>query len=161
MVERLAMPGAISACALAKEVGVSQNTLSRWLRRAPTLTPMTTSNGGDSKHAKSPRQWTAAEKLQVILEAAAVPDAELGAFLRRKGLRESDLKAWRELMTEALGGANRPARKSDEKRIKALEQEVARKDKRIRAVNALLELQKKVREIWGDADAPTDERSGE
>ena len=32
MIERLAGPDAISASALAKEVGVSQNTLSRWLR---------------------------------------------------------------------------------------------------------------------------------
>jgi transposase-like protein len=34
MVRRLAGPGAMSANALALEVGVSQGTLSRWLREA-------------------------------------------------------------------------------------------------------------------------------
>ncbi|MGE0145571.1 MAG: hypothetical protein AB7I19_20325 [Planctomycetota bacterium] len=58
MVQRMAGPERISACALSKEVGVTQPTLSRWLRQAPTVAPM----GGHNEQrggAKSPRQWDA------------------------------------------------------------------------------------------------------
>lgn len=156
MVERLAGPAAMSAMALSRESGVPQATLSRWLLAAPTLVGM----HPDSPHrpeSKSPRQWSGVEKLQIVLEAAAIPDAELGEFLRRKGIHESDLKAWREAARDALEGPHKVAKPSAAaaRRIKDLERELAQKDKRLRAVNALLELQKTVNEIWGAADEST------
>lgn len=165
MVERLAGPEAMSARALGKEVGVSQATLSRWLREAPTLSSMGSKKNERRGGAQGPRKWNGVEKLQVVLEAASIPDAELGEFLRRKGIHEADLKAWREVVsqaaTNALDGGGKAAKHSAaaERRIKDLEQDIAKKDKRLKAVNALLELQKKVREIWGDAEEPTQPRS--
>lgn len=161
MIERLAGPEAMSARALGKEVGVSQATLSRWLLRAPTLFSMGTKKNERHGGAQGPRKWSGVEKLQVVLEAASVPDAELGEFLRKKGLHEADLKAWRGLVRDALEGGGKAAKHSAaaERRIKDLEQDIAKKDKRLKAVNALLELQKKVREIWGDAEEPTQPRS--
>lgn len=35
--------------------------------------------------SKSPRQWTAREKLEAVLEASRLTDEELGKFLREKG----------------------------------------------------------------------------
>lgn len=161
MIERLAGPDAITATALAKEVGVSQNTLSRWLLEAPTLSSMGSKNNERRGGAQGPRKWSGVEKLEVVLEAASIRDAELGEFLRKKGIHEADLKAWRELARDALEGGGKAAKHSAaaERRIKDLEQDIAKKDKRLKAVNALLELQKKVREIWGDADEPTKPRS--
>ena len=161
MIERLAGPDAITATALAKEVGVSQNTLSRWLREAPTLSSMGSKKSERRGGTPSPRKWSGVEKLQVVLEAASIPDAELGEFLRRKGIHETDLKAWRELVCDALEGGGKAAKHSAAaaRRIQDLEQGLAKKDKRLKAVNALLDLQKKVREIWGDADNPTGPRS--
>jgi transposase-like protein len=164
MIQRMTGPDAISASALSREAGVAQPTLSRWLLRAPTLAAVSTTNqpGRDDRSPKSPQQWTAAEKLAAVQEAAGLKDADLGAFLRRKGLRESDLAAWRALAqegaVEALGGANKKSKTksvSDARRIKELQQQLARTERRLSGVNALLDLQKKVREIWGDADAPT------
>ena len=40
------------------------------------------------------------------------------------------------------------------------QRELDRKDKKLRAAEALLDLQKKVREIWGDGDDDTGTRSG-
>ena len=80
MVQRLAGPERISATALSKEVGVSQATLSRWLRQASTVAAM---GGGQRKReggAKSPRQWTAEEKLRVLNEAGKLSEDELGAL---------------------------------------------------------------------------------
>lgn len=166
MIERLAGPDRVSATALAKEVGVSQNTLSRWLREASTLSSMgSKKNERRGGAQQSPRKWSGVEKLQVVLEAARIPDAELGEFLRKKGIHESDLKAWRELVmksaSDALEGGDKAAKHSAAaaRRIKDLEQDLAKKEKRLKAVNALLELQKKVREIWGDAEEPTPPRS--
>ena len=161
MIERLAGPNAISAFALGKEVGVAQSTLSKWLREAPTLPSMGSKKSGRQGSGSGPRKWSGVEKLQVVLEAASIPDAELGEFLRKKGIHEADLKAWRELTLDALEGGGKAAQHSAaaERRIKELEQDITKKDKRLKAVNALLELQKKVREIWGDAEEPTQPRS--
>jgi predicted DNA-binding transcriptional regulator YafY len=165
MIERLAGPEAVSAQSLAKEVGVSQATLSRWLLKASTLSSMGSNKNERRGGAQGPRNWSGVEKLHVVLEAASIPDAELGEFLRKKGIHEADLKAWREVVTksaaDALEGGGKAAKTSAaaERRIKDLEQDLAKKDKRLKAVNALLELQKKVREIWGDAEEPTGPRS--
>lgn len=164
MIQRMTGPDAISARALSREAGVAQATLSRWLLRAPTLLAVTTSNqpGSNGRSPKSPQQWTAAEKLAAVQEAAGLKDADLGAFLRRKGLRESDLAAWRaraqEGAVDALGGASKKTKSksvSDARQIEELQQKLARTERRLSGVNALLDLQKKVRELLGDADAPT------
>jgi transposase len=151
LVRRMTGPHAMSATALAEETGVPQPTLSRWRLAASTLPAMEQSNGDDPA-SKSTRQWTAAEKLAVVAEAAAVAPAELGAFLRKKGLRSTDLDAWRGQIIAALGDRKAERRKSDAdgRRIKELERELERNARRLRAAEALLDLQKKVREIWGD-----------
>ena len=161
MVERLAGPEPMSSRALGKEVGVAPNTLTRWLREAPTLASMGSKKSERGGGAQSPRKWSGVEKLQIVLDAAAIPDADLGEFLRKKGIHETDLKAWREAAREAFEGSDKAAKDSAAaaRRIKELEQDLAKKDKRLKAVNALLELQKKVREIWGDAEEPTQEKS--
>lgn len=155
MVRRMAGPEGISATALSKEVGVSQATLSRWLREAPTVG---TVGGGQHKRegGKSPRHWTAEEKLRVLNEAARLSGDELGAFLRKEGLHTAQLDEWHKLATEALTGPKRGARKSSEaRRIKELEKELLRKDRALAEVTALLALKKKAQEIWGDGDDDT------
>jgi transposase-like protein len=97
-----------------------------------------------------------------VLEAAALSDAELGEFLRRKGLHEAQLEEWRRLATEALGNSQRQSRKpsAEEARIRELEKELRRKDKALAEAAALLVLQKKARAIWGDGGDDTDPKSG-
>lgn len=161
MVRRLTGPAAISATALAAETGVPQSTLSRWLVAASTLPGMPPNTPPDGAAPRSTRQWSPAEKLAVVVEAAAVPPDELGAFLRKKGLRSSDLDAWRAQMVAALADRKAESRRTDAegRRVKELERELDRTGRRLRAAEALLDLQKKVRAIWGDADEPTPPRS--
>ena len=165
MVKRMTGRESISANALAEEVGVSQATLSRWLREVRTVRAM-----GEAKKQsedgtrKGPRKWSAAEKLQVVLEAAAVSDDDLGEFLRRKGLHTAHLEEWRKAVTEAaqvaLGPKKRAKKSPESRRIKELEKELRRKDKALAEVAALLALKKKAQEIWGDEDDDTSTRSG-
>ena len=162
MVQRLSAPNAISAIGLSKEVGVSQSQLSRWLQRARTVTPMSKDRPSDRVVQASSDARSASEKVRVVMAAAALGPAELGAFLRREGVHEAEVEQWREAMTTALeGGTTKaPSRGADAKRIKELERELRRKDKALAEAAALLILQKKVRELWGDGDDDTDEGNG-
>jgi transposase len=161
MVEKLSGPHAMTATALSAEVDVPQSTLSRWLRGAGTVRPtMPPSNDNEAEPppAKRPQDWTAEEKWAVVVEAAAVPQAELGAFLRRKGIHEAQLVEWREAMMAGLQRPSRRERKAaniERQRIHKLERELKRKDKALAETAALLVLKKKAQEIWGDEDDDT------
>jgi transposase-like protein len=160
-VRRMAGPEGISASALAKEVGVPQPTLSRWLRAASTVEPM---KRKPSKKDTTPRRktWTAEEKLRVLARAAELHDDELGEFLRTEGVHEATLRQWKDAATTALAGPTKPSKgkKSPEaKQLAELKRELHRKEKALAEMAALITLQKKVRAIWGDEDDDTSTKS--
>jgi transposase-like protein len=167
MIQRMAGPEGITATALAKEVGVSQDSLSRWLREASVTGPtMVWMEKKPSSRKSSSRGRTAAEKFEIVLKAAALSDDELGAFLRREGIHEAQLEEWRAKATEGATGAlkaphaKRSKRTPELRRIKDLERELLRKDRALAEVTALLALKKKVQELWGDEDDDTDTKNG-
>ena len=99
---------------------------------------------------RRPLDWSAAEKLDAVLEAASLPEEELGPYLREKGLHEADLEEWRNLAKKALG-KNPEAPDSRLKREnRRLERELRRKERALAETAALLVLSKKVRALWGD-----------
>ena len=163
MVEKMAGPPAMTALALAAETGVCQPTLSRWLREATTLRQKMAKRQDNEEQklvAADATTRTAQEKFSLVLEAAAVPEAELGEWLRRKGVHAAQLEEWR---TQAMAGLTGAAKRSkettaDARHIRELERELARKDKALAEAAALLVLQKKVRAIWADEDDDTDEK---
>jgi len=103
MLRRLVGPTAISASALAKEVGVHQPLLSRWLRESRNVEGM-----GASKKKK----WTGAEKLRVVLAARGLSETELGTLLRREGVHEAELTAWQAAAEAALNDMGRRGARS-------------------------------------------------
>ena len=125
MVQRMSPPEAISAMRLSKEVGVSQSQLSRWLRDTRSVVPM--AKGRRSDRVVEGGARTAEEKVHIVMEAAALPPGELGAFLRREGVHEAELEQWRAALIDAAksafaGGAPKSAARSPEaKRVKDLE----------------------------------------
>jgi transposase-like protein len=163
MVQRLLMPNAPSAAALSKEVGVPQPTLSLWKRKAGTVFAVSNKNTpGSASRPRRPEDWSAQERLRVVNEASRLSEAELGEFLRREGLHEETLLAWRKAAQDAALEALQPAgpvraRGGDRKRIKQLERELARKDKALAEAAALLVLKKRAQAIWGDEDDDTNE----
>jgi transposase len=166
MVQKMTGPDAISATALSKQVDVPQVTLSKWLRmagvgpsyiypnKAHEYTQMAKIND-----PKRPNDWSAEDKLKVVVEASSLVDEQLGAFLRSKGLHQTHLDQWRAQMLNGLqnGFSKKKSKREnvDAKRIQALEKELNRKDKALAETAALLVLKKKVQEIWGDEDDPT------
>ncbi len=159
MVQKMVIPGGISANALAAKTGIAQPTLSRWLREAHSVEPMSAPEKPKSK--KKPRTFM--EKVRVIAEADGLSGEELGAFCRREGVHESELEEWRTATAEALGPAKKRAKakktKAETTRIRHLERDLRRKEKALAEVSALLILKKKVDALWGDEDADTDEES--
>ena len=151
MVRRLLGPQAISANALAHEMGVSQESLSRWLREARNVEGMAASNGK--------KKWTGAEKLRVVTAAQGLSESDLGALLRREGLHAAELAAWQAAAEAALStGPRRAGQSAEARRIQALERELRRKDAALAETAALLVLKKKVQAIWGDGDDAMDPR---
>ncbi|KYF76834.1 hypothetical protein BE18_39465 [Sorangium cellulosum] len=147
--------------ALSAETGVHQTTLSRWLRDARSLAPMSDdarrSAPPPSAGARRPEDWTPEQKLRAVTEAAALSERELGEFLRREGLHEAQLAEWRKAALEALGGPARPGYGSaPSRRVRELERQLRRKDKALAEAAAILVLQKKAQAIWGDGGDDTD-----
>jgi transposase len=167
LVQRMLMPHGPSANRLSQEVGVNQPTLSRWLREATTLEPVTKrrkrpATPKPSTVQKRPEDRSSSDKLRLMLEASALSEADVGEFLRRHGLHEADLAAWREVALTALSGSPTvQPRAGEAKRVRELEKELRRKDKALAETAALLVLQKKVRAIWGDGDEDTKPGSDE
>jgi transposase-like protein len=151
MVKRMTGAKAVSATSLSEETGVSQQSLSRWLRQAHNLALVTER----PTKGRKPKQWTVDEKLRVLTEASTLSDDELGEFLRREGLHESQLEQWRSALDDG-----RP-RAAANKRMRELERELRRKEKALAEAAALLVLQKKARALLEGEDDDTDEESDE
>jgi len=170
LVQKMLLPNGRPVSALAKEAGLPEATLYRW-RRELMVGGMSSDRPDDktTPPTKPPHQWSAEAKLAVVLEAAAVPEAELGAFLRRKGLHAAQLAEWRKQVTEGAvaalqgrgGKADRKAASVAARRVRDLERELRRKDKALAEAAALLILKKKAQAIWGDEDDNTETENGE
>lgn len=167
MIQKLTGPWGLSANALAYQVGIPQSTLSRWLRDAARLPqthePRNNPQNGKIMMVKRPADWTPEEKFNFVIEAGALSESELGAFLRNKGVHEAQLIEWRQMMLSALKvqKAQTSSQKSPEnRRIRQLESELNRKEKALAEAAALLMLQKKVQSLWGDEERPTPKKNG-
>jgi transposase len=158
MVRRMTASNAISANALSKEVGVSQSTLSRWLREAGNV-------GSVSKKRKSPsraKTWPLKEKLRVVLAADGLEGDELGALLRREGIHSAHLEEWRSAAEAAFNPrAAAKVEAESERQLKELRKELARKDRALAEAAARLVLRKKAAALWGEEDDDTNSNSEE
>ena len=158
--QRVLLPGAPSASALAREAGVPQPTLSRWVRTLGTVRVVSNDNEGSASRPRRPEDWTAEERLRAVTEAGRLEGEELGKFLRREGLHEETLREWRQAALEGLQPARRGSR-SERRRIEKLERQLAKKEKALAAANAVVALQKKVHALLADADDDTTQESDE
>jgi transposase-like protein len=164
IVEKLLRPGGPSATRLAREVGISQPTLSRWKREASSLASMKkTKHATKQKKKSKAKRWSTEEKLRIVMAARELSDEDLGGFLRREGVHSSQLEQWREAVHAAFGERSPESRRqaqADRKRIQQLERELRRKEKALAEAAALVWLKKKAQEIWGDEDDDTPRKSG-
>ena len=98
-----------------------------------------------------------------MLETAALNEADLARYCRKRGLYPAQIAAWRAACEQAndwdrastarLGQAT----KDEKKRIKDLEWDLARKDRALAETAALLVLRKKAHAIWEGATRTHDQ----
>ena len=101
------------------------------------------------------RRFTAEYKLRVLRQADACKEpGETGALLRREGLYSSHLVQWRRQREEAaqaqLKSRRRgPKPKLQDPRVKQLEREMARLERRLKRAEIIIEIQKKAAALLG------------
>ena len=144
VVGRLLPPESANVGAVAKEIGVSVQTLERWREEA------------QSRPARG-RAWTARARLEAVITAAAMDEAGKNAWCREHGVYPAELDKWCASATAALAEpedarASPQATRADKKRIKELERELLRKDRALAETAALLVLSKKVAAIFSKGE---------
>ena len=138
--------------ALAREHGISEQTLYTWRRNLQAQGVPVPGNG------KQAEEWSSKDKFGVVLETAGLNEAELAEYCRRKGLYVEQVAAWRTACQDANEDPvertrdQREQSKNDRKRIKQLEKELVRKEKALAEAAALIILRKKAQAIWGDPE---------
>lgn len=151
-VQKMMPPNAVSVARLSRDSGVSEATLYNWrneYRRQGVAVPADPSN---------PEQWSGENKLAVVVESAALNEAELAEYCRHKGLYPEQVERWKEAAIlgnarqDQLDRAARKAVQQERNRNKHLERELQRKDKALAEAAALLVLRKKARAIWGEPE---------
>ncbi|MFY1831990.1 transposase [Myxococcus fulvus] len=96
-VKRMVGPGAVSAAALARQVGVSQPTLSQWLREANRVAAMRPPPEEKKPTVPAgPKKWTPEEKLRVLAAT--------------QGLRWASFPPWMASGSKGAGGVHVSAR---------------------------------------------------
>lgn len=152
VLKRMLPPNNMAIRQLAQEEGISEASLHKWraqAREKGQLLP-----DADA----GPEGWSSRDKFAAVLETAALNQADLAEYCRKRGLFPEQIKTWRvaceqandwdRVSTVRLG----QAAKEEKKRVKGLERELARKDRALAETAALLVLRKKAAAIWGDGE---------
>lgn len=138
--------------ALARENGISEQTLYNWRRNLKSQGVPVPGNG------KNAEEWSSEDKFGVVLETSHLNEIQLGEYCRSKGLFIEQIAEWRKTCLEANmhpGDRNRSHReqsKSDKREIKQLKKELQRKEKALAEAAALIILRKKAQAIWGEPE---------
>ena len=152
LLSRMLPPNNESITKIAREEGISEQTLRNWrdkARKEGKAAP-----GTDA----GPDEWSTQDKFLVVVETAGMNESDLAEYARKKGLYVEQIKQWRDACMNANGGVAREAArlnkslKESEKQRKKLEKEIQRKDKALAEAAALLVLSKKANAIWGDPE---------
>jgi len=152
VLKRMLPPNNTAIRQLSQEEGISEATLHKWRAEARgkgQLLP-----DADA----GPEGWSSRDKFAAVLETAALNEADLAEYCRKRGLYSAQITAWRSACEQAndwdrastarLGRAT----KDEKKRVKDLERELTRKDRALAETAALLVLRKKAAAIWGDGE---------
>ena len=152
VLKRMLPPNNMAIRQLSKEEGISEGTLYTWRSQERSKGQfLPTANAG-------PKGWSSADKFATVLETAALNEADLSEYCRKRGVYPAQVTAWRVACEQANDWDRvsttrlEKVTKEDKKRIKGLERDLARKDRALAETAALLVLRKKASAIWGDAE---------
>ena len=149
VLKRMLPPNNMAIRQLSQDEGISEATLHKWRTEAR-------GKGHLLPDADAgPEGWSSRDKFAAVLETAALNEADLAEYCRKRGLYPAQIATWRAACEHAndwdrasisrLGQAT----KEDRKRVKDLERELARMEKALAETAALRVLRKKASAIWG------------
>jgi len=150
IVKKMMPPHPVSVSQLSRDTGVSDVTLYKWRKDYQNQGVAVPAN------TKNSNEWTAENKLAVVIETAAFNEIKLSEYCRNKGLYREHIDQWK---IAALSGYKSSAqqektqsqhRREDKQKINQLERELNRKEKALAETAALLVLSKKWEAIWGE-----------
>lgn len=150
IIKRMMPPNSESIASIARETGLSENTLHMWKRKARANGFAVTAGEEGSE------KWTTQDKFLIVVETAALSEIELAEYCRSKGLFVEQVQAWRDACMQANGGVAQEAaklqrsNKEKDKEIKKLTSELKRKEAALAETAALIVLRKKAQAIWGE-----------
>lgn len=154
LLKKLLPPINLSVAELARQEGVSEQTLYNWRKQVKAEGAAVP---GDKKLADD---WPAEAKFAMVVETATLSEIELSEYCRSKGVYPEQVKAWRQacIAGQTSSREQKPAQqaqaRADKQRIKALEKELKRKEKALAEAAALLVLRKKLKAyLEGDSEA--------
>jgi transposase len=88
ILKKVLPPESRNIASVSKETGVSEQTIRNWINKEA-------SGSLDEKAGeKSPRNLSASEKYQLLMESKVVPKEKFGEFLRKRGLHSQHLTLW-------------------------------------------------------------------
>jgi transposase-like protein len=150
-------PNRESVAEIARDTGIKAQTIYNWRsqwQRQGQLLPAS---------SKPPEQWSAADKLAAVIQAAGLSGTELGSFCRERGLYPKQVARWRQAAEDA-NGPSAPSmadqrelqRKNQEliRRNRQLERELQKKEKALTEAATLLMLSKKFNQIFQSDEEP-------
>jgi len=150
IIAKMLPPNAQSVNNINLETGIPIQTLHKWKSKA------TKQGIAAVASPKNASQWSDEAKVAIIVETAPLNSAELNEYCRAKGLYPEQIQQWRAAavsgQSKALSKTEREEFQKIKKRCKALEKELARKEKALAETAALMVLRKKANAIWGEPE---------
>jgi transposase len=132
---------------IANELSIGAATVSKWRKEL-------VSEGLLKDVEQKVENYTAEQIFSFVIETSTMTEHELAEYCRGKGLYVEKVKEWRTISVQA----HQPKvenqykqdsiRRSDKKKIKALEKELARKNQALAETAALLVLREKFNALW-------------
>ncbi len=152
VLKKLLPPHNKSVAVVAKEEGISEQTLYNWRSKIQQQGKPVPGNKPTTE------QWSAEAKLAVIIATATLSESELSRYCREYGLYVEQVKQWKE---DCLGSfktngiqkkESKQQAKEDKITIRSLKKELRRKEKALAETAALLVLRKKLNALWEEED---------
>ena len=151
VLKRLLPPNAESVKRVAKETGVSHQTLRNWMQEAHIHDLV------QSLPPEPPSSISTSEKFRIVVETLSMSEDELSEYARKAGLYVTQIKEWRDICINA-NEADDVKKRSIQKELKAVKKEnnelkkdLRKKEKALAETAALLVLRKKAEAIWGES----------
>jgi len=148
-VKKLLLPNAGSLRFIGEQLGVPESTLYGWKQVYANI-------ASTMKKQNLISKMTREEKFNLLLKLSAMPENELGVYLRENGLYSNDIDSLRE---EIINGPRESKKASVDPEVVKLrsklnetEKNLKRKDKALAEMSARVILLKKSHEIWGDQE---------